>query len=187
MSLALPNKDGNYVESLRLSESLSNVNMQGISGLSLARAQRLILFKDYFDVDIVFIQIGGNDFKKNSSSCSSPSDTAAEMMKLADSIKNQFPRVKKIVFGALLPRFNSIKFHLTAEDAAIYRKWAAEVNTQLLIQCNGNEWVDIWFHNDYFTSHSASNFSDGIHFNAVGQRKYFKSVRGAIICTLKKM
>ena len=187
IGFSLTNVDGNYAASLRLAETFAEVKIEGIGGLTITRAKRLVSYKQYFDTDLIYVQIGDNDFKAKESDRRSLAETASEIMEFARMIKELFPRVKRIVLGALLPRFESSKFNLSHEEAEIYRDWANMVNSELLKLAIDFEWIDIWYHNFVFNANSINNFEDGIHFDNIGEKKYIKSLRGAVISNFKKM
>ena len=104
---------------------------------------------------------------------------AARLIACAGVVKKN-SGAKKVVMGHLLPRFVSDKFHISENEAADNRDWAAQVNIQLSIQTDDINFITIWDHNYNFTCRSQHLLCDGVHLNDDGQKKLYKSLRGAL-------
>jgi hypothetical protein len=133
--------------------------------------------------DIIFMQLGGNDFRRGVPA----EDLAVQLLALAGLLHGRYG-VRRVVVGEVLPRFQAAGaprwYTLNGDQASSYRIWAAQVNVHLHMEAHGLPYVKIWSHNDKFSMGGCrSLFSqDVIHLSEKGLYHLWKSVRGALTC-----
>jgi lysophospholipase L1-like esterase len=134
--------------------------------------------------NVMFLQIGDNDFRLETEA----QDLAMDMLALASLLKGRFG-VEKVMFGALLPRFESEtvgKWALSAQEAQQYNNWADLVLTFQEEAFEDIPFVTAWRHNHRF-DRSKQQYCrrDGVHLSSQGLHHFYKSLRGALIAAFK--
>ena len=192
----LRRREVEYTTSLKLS-NLTTVTIEGFSGLTIDGAIGKATDSSFVrnKPEVIFLQLGGKDFRERRprraaqapSNAPPPPDVVATKLLMLAGIFRRRHDDSKVIIGNLLPRFVSARYGISANEARCYRRWAAEVNTELLVHSRDIEFVSVWAHNDIFTNRSEHLFSDGIHSYDQGQKKFYKSARGDLISTIKSL
>ena len=180
--------DSRLSPDLRLARK-SKISIVGRGGLTLqqlmADGGRLLdsLVDNTLTFDVIFLQLGGNDFAPNERV---PEDFSLQLLALAALLHGRY-KVRRIVVGYILPRFSC----RGREDPVFvqrYSAWAQTVNAGLRHHSRDLAYVSVWDHNNTFTFPSASHkggrrfFSrDGVHLSNQGQYRLYKSIRGALM------
>lgn len=128
-------------------------------------------------IDIAFIQIGGNDACQESMSVE---NIVINILSYA-SFLHFGVGIKKIIIGQLLFREVFATFH-------DYNKKIAQINVLLAdkIKNENLHFVLFWHHHGFWQDNNVLCF-DGVHLNHFGMRKYFRSVRAAILHKVHKV
>jgi lysophospholipase L1-like esterase len=133
--------------------------------------------------DVIFVQIGGNDFRRGTS----PSDLALDILALASLLKGRF-KASFVMFGQILPRFKTegpLKWwSLDAKEAREYNRWAQQVNVLVEDMLQDIPYTKLWHHSGKLGSkvHTRHLFvDDGVHLSEQGMFRFYRSVRGALI------
>ena len=127
---------------------------------------------------VVILQCGGNDL------CSphlSAESIATSLLDLADNLVYNFG-VKRVMLCELFPRpspryISSIQY-MCKLDVVNHR--AEEVAAT-------HSAVSFWRHRRLIHSAEPIFANDGVHLSPIGMPKYYKSVRGAIICAMQNL
>ena len=130
---------------------------------------------------VVILQIGGNDL------CSKDADSVVNsLIDILFEIR-QKPGVHQIIFLELTHRVSTRRFHLRMGTAS-YNAAVNRVNTAMAAILAEFNSVGI-----YFWSHRERLMginqlcTDGVHFSQLGMRNYWRSVRGAAICAIRRL
>ena len=172
--------------------NLTTVEIRGHGGLELNhltanKGSRLhAIFRQQKHPDIVFLQIGGNDFRLTDGE--DAETFALKLLSLASLIRGRF-QVHTVIIGSILPRFAAsirTKNVFNEAQAHAYRAWAQKVNASLLLHCSQAPGIVAWTH-DRFTFPSDKTQGcrqfmgvDGVHLSPQGQFRFYKSIRGAL-------
>ncbi len=137
-------------------------------GLNLAQQQ----------CDIVFIDIGS---RTNDLCVCDPDTVATEVFSFAQHLTHQLG-VKRVLVSQVLYR----DINRAPCTPTNFNKRVAIYNVKMDARLKGNNNIHFWRHRGIW-SNWRQLLGDGIHFNQQGLRKYFNSVRGAIIAMLNQI
>jgi len=161
---------------LNLENPRFRVFWHGISGATITKPNHAkslwgeLCVVSQLEAHIVFVDVGSNDLCTLSVT---PQDLTRQLLSFAQDILAAGCRV--VVIGEILHRF----------DNEVFNRKASEANTMLLEQCELLPGTYFWRHSrNNFNQRFLSDFAapDGIHVDSGrGMRRYFSSVRGAII------
>ena len=122
-------------------------------------------------LDIVYLQIGGNDI---SASNSSPVRVASDITSFANYLHYGL-HVRIVINGELLHRDPArVGIHYNCKVVQ------TNVAIQQLISSENNKNIIFWRHRGFWADISFLS-NDGVHLNHGGMLKYFKSVRSAVL------
>ncbi len=166
----------NHLLGFNLAQQQCEIFFHGIPGLRMEGLKQEVGMVESLKPDIVFIDIGTNDL------CVCDPDTVAnEVFSFAQHLTHQFG-VKRVLVSQVLYRDINRAPHTPTnfnERVAIY-------NVKMDACLKGNNSIHFWRHRGMW-SNWRQLLGDGIHFNQQGLRKYFNSVRGAIIAMLNQI
>ena len=148
----------------------SDVCLHGVPGLDLAGVQHQVHIIQTLRPGIVFLEIGANDL------CQLDPHTVSERVLAFAKTLVQRHGVQRVVISQVLYRQCAIARrtpHNFNERVAIYN---AKIQTAVV----NYERIHFWKHRGFW-SNWPQLLTDGIHLNQRGLRKYYNSVRGAII------
>ena len=141
---------------------------------------------------VVVVQIGGNDYNRGRTS---PQEVAGDMVELASVLGGRY-KVKHVVLCHVLPRFKSTHqrqrpWHLRSDQQAIqYNDWAKQVNAFVDEEIPNLDHCSSWNHQGTLTFMETRRKlfqPDGVHLNAKGNHKLYKSVRAALLMGLREV
>ena len=183
-------------------EKMTSVSMHGVGGRTI---NQLIKFDMQMvksrKTDCVILMAGGNDVTEESSA----EEVAMKIITFCTMLINSC-QVRHVVICALTPRFHKSFFRFCKHRADIkekardqkyklmYCKKAQEINQILKREVARYKNIVFWDHNGRFDFTGDRKMScrdkfgsDGIHLNNKGQYHMYKSLRGAIINSCKKL
>ena len=159
---------------LRLNETLFDITFRAQGGLTIPRLihERKDLYNfTHACPNIVHLQIGGNDLSdKNTTTLS----VANEIFSFAHFLHYGL-HINIVVIGELLWR-DPMRVH------SEYNKNVTDTNSALynMIQTDGIPNIIFWRHHGFWKDFSHI-CHDGVHLNDVGMKKYFRSIRNAVL------
>ena len=159
-------------ENLRLLKCNFLINCRAQGGLTVARlAQQKQLCTFSCHPHIIFIQIGGNDAANRRTNAS---QVAQDMFAFAMYLHYGL-NVNHVIIGQLLCRSELVTY-------AGYNDKVVQVNTLLQekIKEHNEKAISFWHHRGFWDNLNYLCF-DGVHLNHFGMRKYFKSIRSAVL------
>jgi hypothetical protein len=159
---------------LRLNETLFNITCHAQGGLTIPHL--IHERKDWYNFthvcpNIVHLQIGGNDLSdKNTTTLS----VANKIFSFAHFLHYGL-HINIVVIGELLWR-DPMRVH------SEYNKKVTDTNSALynMIQTDGIPQIIFWGHHGFWKDFSHI-CHDGVHLNDVGTKKYFRSIRNAVL------
>lgn len=168
----------------QLNEKLPGVFLTRFLGIGGARIARVIqevtaCIQSYGSpVSVVVLQVGGNDIDVNTI----PQVLASEIFDAAINL-HQHMQVQEVIISQLFFRDRARR--------PDYNDVVLQVNKTLdeKAKCYGDGIV-LWRHKSGFWDQAARArimLRDGVHFNRVGNEKYYKSLKSAVIQAMKKV
>ena len=135
--------------------------------------------------DIIFLQVGGNDFPRTARNQRDADAFFLQLLELASLLNDRY-KAKRVVVGCILPRFSAHRSWrgLSPLEVRQYSGWAQAVNTGLPEHSQKLPHITVWKHNAKFTFRESRRglFSDdGVHLSTQSQYLLYKSIRGAMI------
>ena len=152
-------------------------------GLRLPQAKILIQQWDHIhNVDVVILQVGGNDFKNG---VTDTLDVAKGVLELAQFCKGLFG-VKFVLIGKLFYRGSS-KWLPTAQKVCEYNQKVREANEYMRV--NASDYGVVYWRTKGIDILDYGRLlkEDGTHLNQVGQVKLYRSIRGAIMFATRRL
>ena len=174
----LVNDRGAY-HNLGLDFQLADVQWYGKGGLRADYAYYQHLEAIYETrPHILYIQLGSNDLCSVAATPTRVSEYLASLANLALQAG-----VERVIIGQTIKR----KKHGIPYSTPQYN-----LNVALLNRINARKFrshprISFWKHVGFERPVNAIMARDGVHLNKVGQRKYFRSVRGAVLVNLRKL
>lgn len=160
-----------YFGNLRLDYNSFNVSCKAKGGLTL---EKLICCKELYSsqvpVDIVYLQIGGNDATKYHYD----SDRIANHIVSFASFLHHGVGVKKIIIGQLFQR----EIYSTFDG---YNEKIKDINSKLAKLCSQHNFIVFWHHHGFWRDPIDFLCFDGVHLNHFGMLRYFRSVRSSVL------
>ena len=136
--------------------------------------------------DIIFLQIGGNDFPGTARNQRDADAFSLQLLELASMLNDRY-KAKRVVVGCILPRFSARRSRrgFSALEVRQYSGWAQAVNTRLTEHSQKKvPRITVWKHNAKFTFQESRRglfCDDGVHLSTQGQYLLCKSIRGPMI------
>lgn len=153
------------------------VEMVGFGGMKFPKTWDGVSIARQYEPDVMIVQVGGNDL---GSPNSSPQALVTEIIEFGSLLVSS--GVKTVRICQLLPRLRC---------RAGYNDDVETTNNMLEEQLNKSGMtpgVRFWYHNKGLNSRNPLLYlPDGVHLNPKGYRRYFASVRGAVINGLKDL
>ena len=157
-----------------------NVEFLGVRGATLSTflaptmMERILAYR----ADVILIHVGGNDL--DSRSFPNPIMVAIDIQRLA--LRLLGAEVKRVVVCQICrrQRWRRSSFSIGAERVV-------QVNRYLGLFCDETEGISFWRHKRLWNSIRPVFRSDGVHFSDIGNYRFFRSVRGAIITTVASL
>ncbi|CAG2213580.1 unnamed protein product [Mytilus edulis] len=128
-----------------------------------------------FPPDIVVLQIGGNDLDNK------PFDMHVYVRKVVSfiNILQQTYGVKKVVVCEIFGR------RMLALPTRVYHYGKQYIDQYLYLEFKDNPTVNFWFHGSRLVAQDKLFIWDGTHLNLEGTRRFFRSLRGAVLNAMK--
>lgn len=157
---------------------LGEVSLRGFSGANVHRIMAETVDDNSLYLTLrdshVLLQIGGNDLNSDGVS---PVQLAREILNVARRLINE-KRVRSVCICQLLYRRQSSasRFVLRRD----YNRLVDEVNRELKFLCSFFPRIKFWSHKRMLVNWRMYLHKDGTHLNCHGQKKYYRSMRGAM-------
>ncbi|XP_033731234.1 uncharacterized protein LOC117320859 [Pecten maximus] len=135
---------------------------------------KLTLLRDIHP-KIVILQCGGNDLSRE---CD-VNELARKIINFASLVMNA-PSVQRVVIGQLLPRFSQRLRHSYNEDVV-------KLNLALEAMASKQDFLSFWHHRGFWANPRPLYARDTVHLNEVGMRKYYRSMKAAIVFHSRRM
>ncbi|CAC5358514.1 unnamed protein product [Mytilus coruscus] len=171
----------NLVQHLNLRHAGVQVRFLGFPGGNIDRLledeqNRLRQEMIRFPPDIVVLQIGGNDLD------SKKIDMSVYMEKVSRfiGILQTTYLVKKVVVCEIFPRL----FLRAKTCPIVYHHGKYLIDQYFYLSLADQPSVSFWHHKSRLTAQEKLFMSDGVHLNVEGTRRFFKSLRGAVMSVL---
>ena len=179
LSVFMSRRYGGY-HNMNINYSVADIHMYGIGGMTAARAieNHMDIF-DNIQPTIVYVQLGSNDL---SSPHTSMNTIIANIRELGRKLVNR--GVRRIIFGQVLMRHGR-GLPLQVPD---YNERVLDFNHEL--------WSGLpisrlpayfWRHRGFWLSQFALMADDGIHLNARGNGRYYRSIRGSLLFAMTSL
>ena len=135
---------------------------------------------------VVFIQIGGNDF--TGSSYPDHSSVVHDILQLADLLISA-ESVKFVYIGKLFYRGINKKYLPSPKHVSSYNSKVTSINSSLQIQAKDLQQRGIYIRNHKGREQMADDIlsTDGTHLNNLGTKKWYRSIRGAFVEASKQL
>ncbi|CAC5365798.1 unnamed protein product [Mytilus coruscus] len=171
----------NLVQHLNLRHAGVNVRFLGFPGGNIDRLledtqNRLRQEMIRFPPEIVVLQIGGNDLDSKEFDIS----LYMEKVRLFIGILQTTYHVKKVVVCEIFPRL-SLR---GGTCRTVYHHGKYLIDQYFYLGLANHPSVSFWFHKSRLTAQKKLFMSDWVHLNVEGTRRFFKSLRGAVMSVL---
>lgn len=153
------------------------VFFHGISGLKLAGLTREIDMVQTLRPTIVFLEIGTNDL---ASGAVGP-ELAHEVSRFARRLISHH-HVEVVIISQVVFRDSKSSRYRLPEG---FNSKVTEYNQTMRELTKGDNRILFWRHRGLWAAWE-KYLSDGVHFNQAGLRKYYNSVRGAVVAALNQ-
>ena len=160
-----------------LKESQGTVYFAGYGGASVHRIHALLReVLERFMPDVVVLQVGSNDVRSNGDD---PEYLADRLLGLARRLRDEFGITNVIV---------SQLFFRTVVPCQHYNGIIHEINLHLENKLQDERYLSFWKHFGFWNPEVRAllQHQDGVHFNDLGNYKFYKSLRGAILKACKQ-
>ncbi|CAC5422646.1 LIN54 [Mytilus coruscus] len=139
-------------------------------------AEQAATGNDRFPPEIVVLQIGGNDLDSKKFDIS----LYMEKVRLFIGVLQTTYHVKKVVVCEIFPRL-SLR---GGTCHTVYHHGKYLIDQYFYLGLADHPSVSFWFHKSRLTAQEKLFMSDGVHLNVEGTRRFFKSLRGAVMSVL---
>ena len=159
------------------------VKFYGLSGMDITVARRHLFAIKLHRPDIVVLELGTNDL---CSAVDTVDTIGNEMHSIACTIRDEF-RVQHVVVSQILRREcapnyrNKGKMTLETFNARV-----SELNDFLYHAFREENHITFWAHKGMWCSELPLLNTDGVHLNENGNKKLYRSLRGAIVHATKQ-
>ena len=135
-----------------------------------------------FHPDVIILQIGGNDLCRFNVR---PESVADQLLELASLLRTE-TGASYVILGHIIRRVLGRYISSSEEQSDLE---LARIKANKFLEVVSNEFQDIkfWKHRGFEESQYDILAHDGVHFSALGQSRFHKSLRGAILTTLKHL
>lgn len=160
-----------WFDRLNHSFSLSQATVQfwGLSGFTVDRALHSRLTRlGSFRPDIVILELGTNDLSRHEPA-------------LVGSMLEEFARVLHVDYGVKVVCVNQI---LLRDNSPVFNARARILNQYLKVVLEPLPFAFFWHHRGFWRCSHNLLSSDGVHLNALGHYKLYRSLRGATLKAL---
>ena len=161
-----------HIHTYKTLNGIGQVHFHGVGGRTIAKFRKFD-----FDVvrrigpDIIVLELGSNDLVELSAQT-----VGSELETLAREL-HELPSVQLVVIGQDLRRRSQNSDNFNCKVAKL-QKYLSVVLEQL-------PFCYYWRHTGFWNSNSELYLPDGVHLNRLGNYKFMRSIRGAILKALQ--
>ena len=161
-----------YIHTYTTLNGIGQVHFHGVGGRTIAKFRKFD-----FDIvrriapDIIVLGLGSNDLVELS-----PQTVGSELETLAREL-HELPSVQLVVIGQVLRRWSQNSDNFNCKLAKLH-KYLTVVLEQL-------PFCYYWRHRGFWNSNSELYLPDGVHLNRLGNYKFMRSIRGAVLKALQ--
>ena len=157
---------------LRLDSDKFRVEFRAKGGLNFQNFAQLLYKFDHIP-DLLFIQLGENDI-----GYVLPDLIVRDLLSFADYALTGIG-VKRVVVGQLLRRDPNKFGHQ-------FNVYVGYINDQLKQTCSTKQNIEYWPHHGFWANFDHLKY-DGVHINDSHQKKFWRSIRNAVLCNYKRV
>ena len=121
--------------------------------------------------DIIILELGSNDLVKLP-----PQTVGSELESLVQHLHNTFS-IKFVVVGQVLRRYT--------KDSVDFNCKVGKLHQYLKVVLERLPYCYYWRHRGFWNRKRSLYLSDGVHLKSLGNYKFMRSIRGAILKALK--
>lgn len=132
--------------------------------------------------DIIVLQIGGNDLCRFGTL---PESLADQLLEVASHLRI-VTGAKSVIIGHITRRVIG-RYITSLSEQSQFELARHKANKYLEVVSAEHESIKFWKHRGFEESQYDILAADGVHFNVVGQARFYKSLRGAILFALKHL
>lgn len=172
-----------HIANLGLDPAKCTVRLVGFPGLNIGGLRSALRRQLRWGPDIVIMQIGSNDLSNKIDNVAPHFTKIASEIHEVACMVNGHPTVKQTVVCQMLKRYCRQRSGMSHVE---FNERTAAANEFLSVLVSAEEGMVFWPHSELWTA-PASLYPDGTHLDyGSGYKRYFRSIRGAIIKSLKK-
>ena len=151
---------------------IGQVHFHGVGGRTIAKFRKFDLdIVRRIAPDIIVLELGSNDLVEFS-----PQTVGSELETLACEL-HDLPSVQLVVIGQVLRR--------RSQNSEEFNCKVAKLHKYLNIVLEQLPFCYYWRHRGFWNSNSELYLADGVHLNRLGNYKFMRSIRGAILMALQ--
>ena len=154
----------------------ARVFMQGVGGRMIEGALLDLAPVEIIKPEVVVLAVGGNDLSLFGH-YGRPEVVGYRLSNMAELLHNEYG-VHRVIISSFGPRFAPYCGYIYPLD---YNERVAICNQYLDVVVGGMEFAEFWDHSRHFTWGKHLFLDDGVHFNYVGTKLWYKSLRGCLI------
>ncbi|CAC5405857.1 unnamed protein product [Mytilus coruscus] len=172
--------DSKLVQNLNVREAGVRTRFLGFPGGNISR-----LLKDEhhrirreilkYPPDIVVLQIGGNDLDCEKFNLHVYISNVVSFINILQGTYGEKKVVVCEIFGRLSLRIPTHVYHYGKQF----------IDQYFYLQFENHPTVNFWFHRSRLVAQDKLFLSDGVHLNVEGTRRFFRSLRGAVLNAIK--
>lgn len=160
----------------------ADIRVYGIGGRTVTKTwQHDLWIVDQFRPEVVIFHLGGNDLSTLTlTDAEAPQAVGQNLLLLCDHLVSKY-RVSKVLISALTPRYPPYCGRIYPVN---YNDRVAAVNQYLRTHVLSRPAVFLWDHKVSWW-HYLVDPDDGVHFNPAGNKRWYKSLKGALLSALR--
>lgn len=167
---------------LQVHNAQIQIKMIGVNGGMVSTMYRYLIEVYEYKPDVVILQIGSNDLGNANITVD---NVALSIKILVDNLFNLCPSIKKVIIGLVFQRQKVLKkrgLSLLQYNTRVYL-----LNNKLSLFNVHNPKIIFWKHRGLQFPSIVVVDRHGVHLNNEGNRRFFKSLRGALITCAKSL
>ena len=158
-----------FLSNLQLSKNL-HIRWQGIGGRTVSKVVKYDLgVVGSFAPEIVIVQLGSNDL------------TSMSAAKTGSAIED----LARLLFECYGVKLVCVRQTIFRRDSPSFNKQVKLLTQYLKVVLEPLPYVIYWRHRGFWNCKTRFFARDGVHLNSLGQYKFFRSLRGAVLKCFK--